>query len=704
MAIEQIYLRNASSLSFEELYRAAYTLVLNKNGTRLYSGIQRLIVTHLDSAVLKLVNMEDQAEFLCAFLHEWEEHRMVLRLICDIVMYMDHNFVRAHNKAPTKDMGMRLFQTQVLLSPTGVGERFIQSLLELIDDSRCPDTSLIDSSSIPQLLGILIESSLGKECEDLYDQLFVVRFLDRTEQYYTKKASSMSTLSHIEFVNAALSAYDSEAALVSRGFDTKYTFPQLVERLNKAWIAPYFKSVLTGSFSAAVVAEFPDKVFLESLYRLFSRTDDSRKFLIETFIHQVREALRLPHEVPDLIHKRKKFFDLIRNSLQQDPDLLFQTRQTFESVLNDSGGEEISKKLSKYFDDSIRKQSAANDVDTTIDECLELFKFVQSKDIFEGYYKYYLGKRLLGSCTGVGDMETERSVLGKLKAECGPAFTSKMEGMVADVINSVELMREWGSEKQIHVRVLTTGLWPSSGGRKATTSAPTIQFEGMDEFEKFYVKKFSGRKLTWVHSLGTMEIRARFDSGVYTLILSAVQGMILVDMEKLGGGPIRFSNLANVCEFNELKRHFVSMIVNPRCRLVIPATDGGCIPKSLSDFDVDQEWKLDEKFAAIGRVVKVPLIVAKESLTPEQQEDPADTGIGTSIEEDRKHLLEASLIRVMKSRKSLDHNNLVTEIVGTMSNRFVPSMDAIKNRIENLIEREFIRRDESDPKVYHYVA
>ena len=691
-AISQIYLRNANSLSFEELYRAAYTLVLNKHGMRLYAGIQDLVASHLSSSASKLLVIDDQAEFMRTFLHQWEHHRMVLRLICDIVMYMDHNFVRSHNKAPTKDMGMRLFQTHMLLSPSGVGERFIQALLELIDDSRCPDTSLVDSSSIPQLVSILIETSLGKDCEDVYEQLFLGGFLDRTEQYYSKKALTISALSHLEYVDTALAAYDAEATLVSRGFDTKYTFPKLVERLNKTWIIPYYKSMISFTL------ENPDNIFLGKMYRLFSRTAESRQFLIEAFVDQCRTLLKSALEIPEMIEQRKKVFTLIRNCFQQDADVLFQTKQTFECVLNDSGGERISKLLSKYLDDLIRRKNESVEDQSRIDECLELFKFVQSKDLFEGYYKYYLGRRLLGQGLGIPDLEGERIVLSKLKAECGSGFTSKMEGMVADVHNSHELMMDWGLEKQMHVRVLTTGLWPSK-----QSSATIVRFDGMDEFETFYGKKFSGRKLTWVHSLGNMEMRARFESGVYTLILSAIQGMILMEMERLGTS-IRFTNLPKFCEETELKRHFISLVVSPRCRLVVPVSDGGIVPKSLGEFDVNQEWKVDEKFSSSSRVVKMPLIVAKDTVASEQKEDPADTGIGSSVEEDRKHLLEASLIRVMKGRKSLEHNNLVAEVVALMSNRFVPSVDAIKARIENLIEREFIRRDEADPKVYHYVA
>lgn len=251
------------------------------------------------------------------------------------------------------------------------------------------------------------------------------------------------------------------------------------------------------------------------------------------------------------------------------------------------------------------------------------------------------------------------------------------------------------------VKILTMGLWP--GSLVGSFSKVQHNFEGMTEFEDFYHGRFSGRKLTWCHSLGFMEIRGRFDSGIYTMHMSAVQGMILMEMEKRSG--VCFSSLPSFCEPNEMKRHFVSMIVNPKCRIVVPVVEDGPIPRSLADLNVNQEWRINDKFSSTTRVVRVPLIVSRDILGPPgQEEDPADTGIGTSVEEDRKHLVEAALIRVMKSRKLLDQNNLVAEVVGLMSSRFVPSIEAIKIRIDKLIEREFLRKDETDPKVYHYVA
>lgn len=42
-AIGEIHNKNASSLSFEELYRNAYNLVLHKHGDLLYAGVKQSV-------------------------------------------------------------------------------------------------------------------------------------------------------------------------------------------------------------------------------------------------------------------------------------------------------------------------------------------------------------------------------------------------------------------------------------------------------------------------------------------------------------------------------------------------------------------------------------------------------------------------------------------------------------------------------------
>ena len=42
-AIDEIHNKNASVLSFEELYRNAYNLVLHKHGELLYDGVRQAV-------------------------------------------------------------------------------------------------------------------------------------------------------------------------------------------------------------------------------------------------------------------------------------------------------------------------------------------------------------------------------------------------------------------------------------------------------------------------------------------------------------------------------------------------------------------------------------------------------------------------------------------------------------------------------------
>jgi Cullin protein neddylation domain len=53
--------------------------------------------------------------------------------------------------------------------------------------------------------------------------------------------------------------------------------------------------------------------------------------------------------------------------------------------------------------------------------------------------------------------------------------------------------------------------------------------------------------------------------------------------------------------------------------------------------------------------------------------DSSSGGLPPTVEEDRRHLVEAAIVRVMKARKRLSHNDLVAEITRQLSHRFVPA-------------------------------
>lgn len=57
-AIQEIQKKNNSGLSFEELYRNAYTMVLHKYGERLYTGLKEVVTHHLETKVITAINMD----------------------------------------------------------------------------------------------------------------------------------------------------------------------------------------------------------------------------------------------------------------------------------------------------------------------------------------------------------------------------------------------------------------------------------------------------------------------------------------------------------------------------------------------------------------------------------------------------------------------------------------------------------------------
>jgi Cullin protein neddylation domain len=56
----------------------------------------------------------------------------------------------------------------------------------------------------------------------------------------------------------------------------------------------------------------------------------------------------------------------------------------------------------------------------------------------------------------------------------------------------------------------------------------------------------------------------------------------------------------------------------------------------------------------------------------------------------------------MKARKTEKHNQLIEDVIKQIS-IFMPQPQMIKQRIESLIEREYLKRDEADRTKYIYL-
>jgi len=407
-------------------------------------------------------------------------------------------------------------------------------------------------------------------------------------------------------------------------------------------------------------------------------------------------------------------------------------RESFEDFLNTDA--RAASCLSVYVDELLRvglKGATEDQVTQELDKIIIVFRYLSDKDVFESFYKQHLAKRLLMG-RSVSD-DAERSMVSLLKAECGYQFTSKLEGMFNDMRISRDMqdsyktykraqasqqqqsegeMSDSGKPIDIEVDVLTNGYWPSQNIPPCIL--PQQVQDAIARYTKFYLEKHTGRKLSWQTSAGSAELKATFGSDPtkyrrHELGVSTYQMCILLlfnDADSLTLGQIRSKTQI---PDSELRRHLVSLCT-PKHRILRKGSRGRGINSD------DDTFTFNPEYGSKLKRIRIPLV--KETSV---SKDGADGGPGTAgngsavasavdgsvplkVEEDRRHLVEAAIVRIMKSRKSLGHNDLFAEVTRQLSVRFNPSPQFVKKRIESLIEREYLERSQQDHRLYTYVA
>ncbi|PIC47882.1 hypothetical protein B9Z55_007064 [Caenorhabditis nigoni] len=240
-------------------------------------------------------------------------------------------------------------------------------------------------------------------------------------------------------------------------------------------------------------------------------------------------------------------------------------------------------------------------------------------------------------------------------------------------------------------------------------------------FTAFYTEKHRGRKLTINTLLGHADVKATFYPPPKAPKSNEEDGS---GLSKVGGEPmgrqpenkilqVTTHQMIILLQFNqhnviscqqllddlkipekELKRCLYSLALSKSSQRIL--TRKG--PKGRNLIDMSDEFVVNDNFQSKLTRVKVQMVSGKMESEPEIQETRQQ------VEDDRKLEVEAAIVRTMKTRKRLSHNNLVTEVTQQLRHRFMPSPTIIKERIETLIEREFLQRDEHDHRSYSYMA
>ncbi|RXW12042.1 hypothetical protein EST38_g13812, partial [Candolleomyces aberdarensis] len=115
------------------------------------------------------------------------------------------------------------------------------------------------------------------------------------------------------------------------------------------------------------------------------------------------------------------------------------------------------------------------------------------------------------------------------------------------------------------------------------------------------------------------------------------------------------------------------------------------------DVEDDDVFRFNADFDDPHARVHINSIQAKVS--PEESQKTNE-----NIEGDRKLFLDAAIVRIMKSKKEMTYEKLKAATIDAVKNHFVPTVDAIKKRIDGLVSQEYLRRSDEDKNLFFYVA
>ncbi|KAH8291276.1 hypothetical protein KR054_010269 [Drosophila jambulina] len=715
-AVIAIQLSKPIKYSLEELYQAVVNMCSHKMDAQLYTKLKELTEQHVKRNI-KLKELTggsmDKLVLLEKINHWWLSFCQQMIMIRSIFLYMDRTYVLQNSSIHSIwDMGLDLFRIHFAQNSV-VQKRTVDGLLTLIEKER--QGSTVDRGLLKSLVRMLCDLQI-------YTSSFEEKFLDATNQLYKaesqRKMQELEVPEYLQHVNKRL-AEENERLLHYLDSSTKHP---LIYNVEKELLAEHLTSILQKGLDSLLEDNRLSDLTL--LYGLLSRVKNGTSELCGNFNGFIKKKGRTividPEKdksmVQDLLDFKDKMDVIVRNCFEHNEKFTNSLREAFEFFINQRANKP-AELIAKYVDMKLRsgnKGTTDEELEKTLDKIMVLFRFIHGKDVFEAFYKKDLAKRLLvGKSASV---DSEKSMLSKLKQECGGGFTSKLEGMFKDMelsrdINTAFRGHALSNNRDVHnldlcVSILTMGYWPTYAPTEVTMPPQFVNPQQI--FNKFYLEKHSGRKLQWQPTLGNCMLRAQFDAGPKELMVSLFQALVLLlfnDKPQLSYEEIL---AATSIEDGELRRTLQSLACG-RARVITKTPKGRDIENG-DQFDFNNEFtnklfriKINQiqmkETVSVHYYNKLVLLSKTFSYIFQNEEQKATE---ERVFQDRQYQIDAAIVRIMKMRKTLSHNLLITELFNQLTFPVKPA--DLKKRIESLIDRDYMERDKDNQNQYNYVA
>eukprot|EP00069_Balaena_mysticetus_P008600 bmy_19718T0 len=676
-AVEAIQNSTSIKYNLEELYQAVENLCSYKISANLYKQLRQICEDHIKAQIHQFrEDSLDSVLFLKKIDRCWQNHCRQMIMIRSIFLFLDRTYVLQNSMLPSIwDMGLELFRAHII-SDQKVQNKTIDGILLLIERER--NGEAIDRSLLRSLLSMLSDLQI-------YQDSFEQRFLEETNRLYAAEGQKLMQEREVpEYLHHVNKRLEEEADRLITYLD-QTTQKSLIATVEKQLLGEHLTAILQKGLNNLLDENRIQDLSL--LYQLFSRVRGGVQVLLQQWIEYIKAfgstIVINPEKDKTMVQELLDFKDKVDHII----DICFLKNEKFINAMKEAFETFINKRpnkpaelIAKYVDSKLRagnKEATDEELEKMLDKIMIIFRFIYGKDVFEAFYKKDLAKRLLvGKSASV---DAEKSMLSKLKHECGAAFTSKLEGMFKDMELSKDIMIQFKQYMQnqnvpgnieLTVNILTMGYWPTYVPMEVHLPPEMVKLQEI--FKTFYLGKHSGRKLQWQSTLGHCVLKAEFKEVGSHLNPTLNIPAFLDNVNPKDG---------------ELRRTLQSLACG-KARVLAKNPKG----KDIEDGD---KFICNDDFKHKLFRIKINQIQMKE--TVEEQASTTER-----VFQDRQYQIDAAIVRIMKMRKTLSHNLLVSEVYNQL--KFPVKPADLKKRIESLIDRDYMERDKENPNQYNYIA
>lgn len=420
--------------------------------------------------------------------------------------------------------------------------------------------------------------------------------------------------------------------------------------------------------------------------------------------------------IQQLLDLYNSVFQMINKEYSDSPFIHSAVNKSFSTYINKQIGkyytaELLSSYCDHFINEAVRDHFNIDETENKLTTIVELFCYVEDKDIFSTIYRTHLSRRLLEEKSTSYDFE--KHMIDCFRLKCGPQLTCKLEGMLNDLTSNIdeynkyhEIVKEMINKSNtstssttvfidFYIKILTQAYWPTPN-KDFNPILPDYMVKYITSFNTYYKQLFPRRILHYIHNESIILMDCiMFDNKNYTLQVSLPQAILLLQFNNKSEITYEAAKDMFQCDDGMCKR-IISPLLFSKYKILRKYKEG----KNEDEVEDDENKKvvqpgdvirLNEKFVSASKRVVIPMPVVDNTVYKEK------------TIENRSLAIEAAIVRIMKSRRQLNHSKLISMVLEQLQ-MFKPAVEAIKSRIENLIDREYIERDEKDPNTYHYLA